>query len=956
MDLPAFQSLLLSLLRQSDLPDGPPEPLYRSLIASDVSAAVILHFQNLSSCSFAPLSSLSIILLKQIFSDTSLVSQINQEAHAIVSGSLFQLFQNSQFSSDFLRLVSNACAVILPQYFALGMCLDFPMQLLGVVQGLDPVLAPAAIDCIVQCRGVFGIDPGDLIGVIAHALANCVPVQFLLAALRLLFGVFELGMDDLLEFAPAVARVYGQIGAEELPIALSDLCLFCLGKAVFFRESLGLLVESITAIVSGGLSEQIRSIAVDVLLALAKAYGSDFSVYLPDTTMAVMTSSCYFSDADDPPYSDNAILHLSEMFCLTTNYASLVLQAAREFAGLPDPRARRSAIVAIDRLIASRGNTLEREVDDLVGILAPLLRDSDAICRTYAFSALALLCHELGELVGPNVLQATVEAIEVEAIPLARIAEIDALSAFCEANPGVGSPLIPELLALVQRAVSDREQIAIVSAIVNIADPDLDQFYGHVMPYLRSAFGHLRTEVLRLIGRVFRTVRVEICAPDAEKIVSDIIQIDFARVSEDEMDAYFETMCDISEIAPALFAKFLGAFVNVLLALLGRPLEPEEFDISCDLSALRDRVWRADSAHIIAYRRDDVASLAHCFEAAERLLRSQGNAIVPMLSEVVVSAVTFEMFPFYQRLQIGSIRFLRHVMRTARAEGYEFLSSLSDVIVPSLPALLSAPFRTSVLSLAVDLLCEAGCPFDPQLFLDLVGRPAESVAAQAELEWSLVCLARSSPSVMSALPPAIPIVMRMFVLADMLPSNPDLSPVLNTLVLSGVRSRHLAEIRAAFFAFAAHPTIFPIATIASISEAAVWTLDNFVDDEDDSTLFAIDGAAVALGALILQGAEVNTDALGLWLTCLPIRTDAPEAEIAYTALLAVYAEFADMERMRTILLVAADLLGKTRISGEFKTRFRAVVGEVLSAAGTEALRSLRPPQRWALRVFLSDLS
>jgi hypothetical protein len=224
-----------------------------------------------------------------------------------------------------------------------------------------------------------------------------------------------------------------------------------------------------------------------------------------------------------------------------------------------------------------------------------------------------------------------------------------------------------------------------------------------------------------------------------------------------------------------------------------------------------------------------------------------------------------------------------------------------------------------------------------------------------EPELALVRLVRTVPALLSALPPTISHAMQLLILGDMLPTNPTLLPEFTDLVLSSIGSQRLSDVRAAFFAVAACVAVFPPPTALSFLETAIATLKQFEGDEEQFASRAIDGAAVAIGALILHGAVLQAEELSLWFRCLPIVTDSPEASIACAAVLAVAGPdgtgLTDRDQLSGFLAVAADIPQKTRIDADVQIRFRALLRAVLAAVGDRALRWLSPAQRWAARAF-----
>jgi hypothetical protein len=323
---------------------------------------------------------------------------------------------------------------------------------------------------------------------------------------------------------------------------------------------------------------------------------------------------------------------------------------------------------------------------------------------------------------------------------------------------------------------------------------------------------------------------------------------------------------------------------------------------------------------------------------------------------IVSSAASFAGFALSPSLQAAALRFQQAVVRVGHASGC--LGDFADAIFAPLLHILQSPFQTPVLPLAVDLLCESGWPLNADVALlalrlleNSQARRATAQKANADVvedhfELALARLAHAAPGLRDALLPAAPPAMRALLLTSDAPELPE-------LICALLRSSQMHEIAAGFFAFAGALRQLPDGVARFVAAVASAVIAQFAGDGDPVTELAVDGAAVALAALILSGQPLEAADLEAWLQALPVRVDAPEAAVVCEALLVVL-EAGEANGLRPFLEVAADIGEKERINGAVRERFRAALGAVLACDGVAvawAMEQLSTAQAAAVRAF-----
>ncbi|OHT06024.1 hypothetical protein TRFO_05661 [Tritrichomonas foetus] len=750
MELHDFQALLNNTQTNDTEIVQQTTELYQNLLNQNVSGIIILHIQNILSFANPNIVALSIILLKKIFQpqNAELITQINSQALDLIEATLPKFFENPNFTPVHFQLIEDMASLVATKMISHHRMMNFIPHLVTIIKLMNPILSPHAINCVVQCNNYASlidsnlISSEDVFAIIATVLGNDSPIDFILAALRMLFSFFVdfNKTPQLHEFSPVVSQIYSTITEECLPIALSDLYIFCSHSYLYFKESLPILITSLLSIVTGNHRIHVKSIAIDTFICLARGFCLEFNPFLNDVTAAIMLVSCFFDESNicdseiEDPYSDDAIFHLSEIFSSRTMYPLLVIKIATDMIQKEEWQFRRAAISAIEKLIMSCETGLDSYIKEIVNLIVPRFADPNPICRCYAYRAFTQLCSQyiydiiaeidqLGDL-----LQDIILASKNEDFNPTKISALEAFEVFCDSCPpetmrAFAEPSIQQILPIIQNQNSSpNEQIIVICCVAKIANSteiNFEPFYQSSISWLKTALGHIpigqdnsvRIQTIKIFPYIGKIVPLNVFLQDGLEFLQYLLTCEFSQEGDNEKLAILTAFSESAEILANYFQPFLPAVMNLISSIISSELEIERYSISFDVSSLTDRVIvpSREENTIITYSRAQLTLIIHCFDTLSSLSESLQQLVIPFMVPISKIAARYISFSQHSPMQSSCIHFLRSLISLYRKFDSQLLNLYLPFIRKTLYPTITNAFVNSALVLCecIDLFTDA---------------------------------------------------------------------------------------------------------------------------------------------------------------------------------------------------------------------------------------------------------
>ena len=958
-DLAGFQGLLVALLKREN--GGCQESVYEGMKAQNVSAVVALHFANLFSFADANLTALSIILLKHIYQVKELASRVDGATNELVCKQLPLLFRDEHMDKHLLEILVDACATIVPWYMQNGMMFDFLTMLMELIASDDCVRSAMARNCLAQLHVVapqcVEMSEEYVFNAVARGLEVKNEPEMTLATIRMLFEFYQSpsGTPALGSFAPAVASLYRVMPPDWLPSALNELFRFCLNKYYFFQSTLNELVESLVGIVTNNVSEPVNIFAIETLICLAKNYDCSFVPFLQPVTAVCMAASAQVTEEDvaeeNFPFADDAVFHLSEIFSEKTMYPTMVVRLAKEMVSKPTWQCKRAGLVALHRLIASCGDTLETEFTDLCNIICPLMKDENPVLRINAYSAFRKLCSLQGALVGTvaqSFVESTVAVLKIDTVSQSRLAALKALDEFCKNCPSAilvhaSEQLMAMILEFLKQKLEPQEQIAAIRCMTSISTSTqcpFEQFYVAFLPLLKAIYSNrppgnddpTRLQVIQAMPVVFKAVPPALYQENAVEFMKSLLEIGMHDLGDLEKETTLDAFGKMADLSTELFLQFLPMVMGLLSSIISSEIIEERLPLSCDVSRLTDRVWKQLPAEnsVTCYHRSQLQVIMKAMEIMKTLASTFTAPMAQMVEHIDVSVMAYLTFDAYPPIQKLAIQLLKSLIPVYRVVGGDRLGQFLMTLRQRLIEALTMPFTTAVrcsaivaMTTLIDTVAELQIPI-PDLLGPIIaavnviivqsgmrrkyilerqsqsGLNTTDMLAEDDFDYALslfarCCLKHFPTETFPSAGPWLSMsadLFRMLLLAELLAIKPDPAAFaqLSRLIHTSMSSESMNRIRFAFIVFSRFVSNFEPSVIQSVTECAITTITQFEDDEDYCTHLAIDGALVAVSTSIKGGLVTDPSVLSLWLSQLPLISDFDEASIVYETLLQLLAD------------------------------------------------------------------